>query len=140
LVATGEEDGEVRLWSTANWKPFGKPPKRSHGHILTISFSPDSRTLATSGDDGAVRLSDVATQKPIGTALPGLDQHWVSGAFTPDGAQLFTYYDTGLAYRWQVTEHAWKRQACSIAGRELTPAEWHDGLPDRPYQQVCNHN
>jgi WD40 repeat protein len=109
IVATGEEDGEVRLWSTANWKPFGKPPERSHGHILTISFSPDSRTLATSSDDGALRLWDVATQKPIGTALPGLDQHWVSAAFTPDGKQLFTYYDTGLAYRWHVTENAWKR-------------------------------
>jgi WD40 repeat protein/DNA-binding SARP family transcriptional activator len=140
LVATGEEDGEVRLWSTVNWKPFGKPLERAHGRILTISFSPDSRTLATSSDDGAVRLSDVATRKPIGTALPGLDQHWVSTAFTPDGKQLVTYYDTGQAYRWQVTENAWKRQACSVAGRELTPAEWHDVLPDRPYERVCGHD
>jgi WD40 repeat protein len=140
FVATGEEDGEVRLWSTANWKPFGKPLERANGHILTISFSPDGLTLATSSDDGGVRLWDLATQKPIGTALPGLDEHWVSAAFTPDGKQLFTYYDTGLAYRWQVTENAWKRQACSIAGRELTPAEWQDVLPHRPYEPVCSHN
>jgi WD40 repeat protein/DNA-binding SARP family transcriptional activator len=140
FVATGEEDGGVRRWSTANWTPFGRPPERAHGRILTISFSPDGRTLATSSDDGGVRLWDVATQKPIGTALPGFDQHWVSAAFTPDGRRLFTYYDTGQAYRWQVTESAWKRQACSVAGRELTPAEWRDVLPDRQYERVCSHN
>ena len=130
----------MRLWSTVNWKPFGKPPERSHGHILTISFSPDSRTLVTSSDDGGVRLWDVATQKPIGTALPGLDQHWVSAAFSPNGKQLLTYYDTCQAYRWQATESAWKEQACYIAGRELTLAEWQDVLPNRPYEQVCSHN
>jgi WD40 repeat protein/DNA-binding SARP family transcriptional activator len=140
LVATGEFNGAVRLWSTTNWKPFGKPLERAHGRILTISFSPDSRTLATSSDDGGVRLWDVATQKPIGTALPGLDQHWVSAAFSPNGKQLLTYYDTGQAYRWQATESAWKEQACYIAGRELTLAEWQDVLPNRPYEQVCSHN
>jgi WD40 repeat protein/DNA-binding SARP family transcriptional activator len=139
LVASGDFNGAVHLWSTSNWQPFGRPFERAHGRILTISFSPDSGTLATSSDDGTARLWDVATQGPIGTALPGPDQHWVSAAFTPSGTQLLTYYDTGEAYRWEITESAWKQRACSVAGRELTLTEWRDILPDRPYEHICSH-
>jgi hypothetical protein len=31
----------------------------------------------------------------------------------------------------------WKCFACRTAGRDLTPTEWHNVLPDRPYQHVC---
>jgi len=27
--------------------------------------------------------------------------------------------------------------ACALAGRSLTPDEWHQYLPDRPFEQVC---
>jgi WD40 repeat protein len=103
-----------------------------------VSFSPDSRTLATASNDGILRLWDVATQKPLGTPLPGKDNHWVSAAFTPDGLRLFTYYDTGNAFRWEVSPDAWKRHACSTAGRNLTRSEWNDALPNHPYQAVCD--
>jgi WD40 repeat protein/class 3 adenylate cyclase len=139
IIATGELNGDARLWSTASWKPIGKPLERAHGQVLTLSFSPDSRTLATSSNDGGVRLYDVATQKPIGTSLPGLDEHWVSTAFSRDGSHIYAYYDTGRVYVWQVTETAWKRQACSIAGRDLTPAEWSDVLPNRAHETVCSY-
>jgi hypothetical protein len=38
---------------------------------------------------------------------------------------------------WDVSPALWSRRACDVAGRELTPAEWRDVLPDRPYRAVC---
>jgi hypothetical protein len=32
---------------------------------------------------------------------------------------------------------AWKRHACHVAGRDLTPREWQDALPGQPYRIVC---
>ena len=84
-----------------------------------------------------MRLWDVATHKPLGTPLPGKDNRWVAAAFSPDRTHLFTYYDTGEAFRWAVTPGAWKRQACTTAGRELTRQEWRDALPKRSYRAVC---
>ena len=34
----------------------------------------------------------------------------------------------------------WERFACQVAGRNLTRAEWHDLLPNRPYETVCPGN
>jgi WD40 repeat protein len=137
LMATGQANGVTQLRDARTAKPVGRPMQPTTGEILTVSFAPDSRTLATSSRDGSVRLWDVATQKPVGTPLPGEDNHRVSAAFTPDGAHLFTYYDNGDAFGWAVTPHAWARQACSTAGRNLTRSEWSDALPDRPFHAIC---
>ena len=32
---------------------------------------------------------------------------------------------------------AWLEEACAVAGRDLTRAEWDRYLPDRPYERTC---
>ena len=41
------------------------------------------------------------------------------------------------AVKWPMDPRKWKRFACQVAGRDLTPAEWSDVLPDREYRRVC---
>ena len=75
-----------------------------------------------------------------GTSEPPADRHAAArpeninavAFFAPDGAHVFAIFRNGRGYRWDVRERAWERKACSIAGRRLTPAEWHQALPAVP--------
>ena len=138
LLAVGQFDGDGQLYSTGSWAPLGR---RLEGHtqrITTVNFSADGRTLATASADGTVRLWDVETQEPIGSPLTVELDTFVSSALTRDGSYLFAV-STGLrGVRLATDPEVWKRQACMIAGREMTRREWRDELPDRPYQAVCS--
>ena len=57
--------------------------------------------------------------------------------FTPDGTGLIAAYDIGRAYRWDIRTASLIRQACRIAGRRLTRAEWQEFLPGRDYEPAC---
>jgi hypothetical protein len=55
--------------------------------------------------------------------------------FEPNGRLLIGYLSN--AFEWPTNLRTWERFACRAAGRSLTPAEWHDVLPNRAYQSVC---
>jgi hypothetical protein len=44
---------------------------------------------------------------------------------------------TGAGIVWDLRPASWLRQACAIAGRTLTRAEWAATLPQRPYAPAC---
>ena len=72
-LASGSDDGTVRLWDVATRQQIGKPFTGSHGDltgpVISVAFSPDGKTLATGSSDGTVRLWDVATRRQIGNPL-----------------------------------------------------------------------
>ena len=57
------------------------------GHVLSVAFSPDGRTLASGGTDCTIRLWDVATGKELRT-LRGHTGLIGSLDFNHDGTQL----------------------------------------------------
>src|SRR5947209_3903591 len=57
-LATGSEDGTVRLWDQVSGKEIRKLIVHSRG-ICAISLSPDGETLALCSFDGAIRLLEV---------------------------------------------------------------------------------
>ena len=57
--------------------------------------------------------------------------------FAPDGSHVYAVFANGRGYRWDVRPSACERQACAVAGRRLTRAEWHETLPERPYAPAC---
>jgi hypothetical protein len=81
-----------------------------------------------------VRLWDIPTQQAIGAPLLGLPNQQVSPSFTPDGTRLLATYGTGRAYLWDIGPESLTHQACHIAGRQLTRAEWREFLPSRDYR------
>jgi WD40 repeat protein len=104
--------------------------------VLSVTFSPNGAQLATASTDGKLRLWDLASDKLIGAPLPGADTGG-RGVFSPDGKSLLAVFDSGTGVIWNVDPAAWKEQACHVAHRNLTAAEWRDFLPQRRYRRVC---
>ena len=72
LVASGGDDGTVRLWDPATGNPVGRPLTGHTGGVNTVVALPGGRTLlASGGDDHTVRLWDPATGNPVGPPLTG---------------------------------------------------------------------
>ena len=69
-LATGSDDGTVRLWDPATGVPLGDPLEGHKGSVSEMAFSPDGHRLASGGDDGTVRLWDPDTGQPLGSTNP----------------------------------------------------------------------
>jgi WD40 repeat protein len=69
LLASGGDDGTVRLWDPATGQPAGPPLEGHTGSVRALAAVPlrDGRTvLASGGDDPTVRLWDLANGRLVG--------------------------------------------------------------------------
>ena len=135
-IATGELNGNVEFWDPATGRRLGRTLGGQNGDVIGVVFNPSGTELLTTSTDGKLRLWDLASGKLVGAPLPGADTGgW--GTFTPDGKQVIAAFWSGTGVAWNVDPAAWKAQACRIAHRNLTHAEWNDFLPGRRYRRVC---
>jgi WD40 repeat protein/DNA-binding SARP family transcriptional activator len=135
-LATADSDGKVRLWDPHTGAARNPAWTAEGGMVLSVSFSPDGSVLATSGDDGTAALWDTSSGKQIGAPLTGPPGPAVA-AFDPTGHTLATAFHDGTVLLSDVDPASWRARACAVAGRRLTPQEWRQFLPDRPYQPSC---
>src|SRR5262249_61086462 len=106
------------------------------GSINSLSFDPSGRRLTTTDGDGSIRLWDIPSGDPIGAPLPGSStEGW--GTFFPNGKQLVAVFGSGTGVVWNVDPRRWSAQACQIANRNLTRADWRAYLPNPPYSKAC---
>jgi WD40 repeat protein len=85
------------------------------GHVWTMAFSPDGRTLASGGLDGTVRLWDVdgGSEKAV---LRGHTDQVGAVAFSPDGSLLASGSHDATAKLWNIG-----------TGEELATLRGHTG-------------
>ena len=89
LIATGSEDGIVRLWNAET----GSQLSALHGHtdeIMCLAFSQDTTLLASGSSDGAVFLWDLSIKEQTTLHRIGDDDHLVSVSFSSDGSRIVT--------------------------------------------------
>ena len=135
LLAVGTEDGEVLFWDARRNVTASSPLHVSTGNVSQISFSPDGTTMVVSSHDGSTTLWDLRSRTQIGGSFPERPNVITSPVFEPNGQLLMEYLAD--AAQWPTDVGSWERFACQVAGRDLTPAEWHSILPSRPYVHVC---
>jgi WD40 repeat protein len=137
LIGAGTEDGKVVLWNARTGERRGPPFRVATGSMDRVSFSPDGRLFSAISSDLTATVWDIASRQRLGNTFP-IRELWIPDAhFAPNG-DLVIDYGSHIA-AWPMDLRAWERFACQVAGRDLTPAEWNDLLPKRPYERVCPH-
>jgi WD40 repeat protein len=142
ILATGNADGSVSLWDSSTQDLLGSLSGGHADQVLTLAFSPDGRTLASGGGDGTIALWDIAHRRQIGESFSGYAEKINGLQFSPDGASLVSGGDAGSYYIWNQIlwtqdPTALQDRLCTVAGRNLTHAEWDTFLPADPYRRTC---
>jgi len=99
LLASGDDDGRVRLWDVRNASLKRTLPALG-ASVYSVAFSPDGRTLAA-GSGKRVLLLSLATGQPQG----GLKEHErsvLAVAFSPDGRNLGSGSEDGTVRLWSL--------------------------------------
>ena len=101
-VATGGDDGNVRLWDAATQQEIGAPMSSDLKPVEAVAFSPDGTKVAAASSDGTVQLWNAATQQEAGTTMAAGSAAVSALAFSPDGKFLAAGGDDGNVRLWDV--------------------------------------
>lgn len=101
MLASGEEDGTIRLWEMTSGRQIGEMKSDMWG-VSCLGFSPDGAKIVTGGMDGTVRLWDVAKGKEM--LKPRNECYWIhSLSFSADGRRLATVAADNAIRIWETT-------------------------------------
>jgi WD40 repeat protein len=128
LLASAGNDDKINIWDANTHQMIGQPLIAHKLPVFSVAFSPDNRLLASGGGDGMVFLWDVATQQILGKFSVGDNTGVFAVAFSPDGARLASGGPGGAVMVWDLAVDSWMKQACQIANRNLSCAEWRTYL------------
>ena len=102
-LATGGDDGNVRLWNVGTQQEIGAPMSSDLKPVEAVAFSPDGATLGAASSDGTVQLWNVATQQEAGTTMTASSAVVRALAFSPGGKFLAVGGEDGNVRLWNVT-------------------------------------
>lgn len=136
LAAAGS-DNLVTLWDVSN---PAQPVQRATltGHTSTVSalaYAPNGEFLVSGSNDGTIILWS-SRGEIIGQPLVGHTGKIGVVTFGADSKTLYSVGSDGRVLRWSLDDADWINQACQIAGRNLTQAEWAQYFDD-PYRVTC---
>jgi WD40 repeat protein len=129
-------DGAIHLWDTGTGRTRTVLPTPAD-ETTTLAFGPGD-TLAVTTPEGALQVWDTGTNR-IRASLPGIDAVISSPAFTPGGHALVTdgRYGTALWDLALPTPDQAVHRVCRALGRDFTPQERVQYLPDQPTIHAC---
>ncbi len=97
-VVTGDAEGNVRLWSTANARG-ARTVKLHEGRVAAVAFGPGDWLVASAGEDGLVRLWDTRTGAQARTFKVGVGPLRTL-AFSGDGQRVYVAGADGSVRVW----------------------------------------
>lgn len=136
---SGPFDGTIKLWDVPKQQPLGDFTGYA-ADMKKVLFSPDGEILASLPEfvdnKHNLFLWDVATRQLIGQPLIVHDGLMTNIAFSPDGRTLVSSA-RGILLLWDISLKSWMNNACRVANRNMTHAEWRRYLPDQRYHKTC---
>jgi WD40 repeat protein len=137
-LAAGTLGGTVETWNAATGRRLAAPLLAASAPITAMAFDSTGQRLATAGyQNGTVKLWFTTTLQQEGPGL-ALDPAATSAvAFAPASGELLAADSDGKVFTWPASLGAWERRACSLAGRNLTRAEWRQYVARPGYTTVC---
>jgi WD40 repeat protein/DNA-binding SARP family transcriptional activator len=138
MLAEGTLGGWVELWNPLTGRRTAPPLQADSVAITAVAFDPTGRRFATAGSgDGTVKLWFTSGLQQEGPRLPADPGATSAAAFEPGGRDLLVVDDHGGAFAWPASLGTWQHEACALAGRNLTRAEWAQFVGGPPYTAVC---
>jgi WD40 repeat protein len=112
------------------------------GVVYSVAFRPHTATLASGSADGKIQLWNVASPselepQPIGQPLTSSTGAVFSVAFSPDGGTLASGGEDGTVRLWNLNVNYAIERICTTTRNDLTPEQWHQYIPQLPYQPPC---
>jgi len=135
-IAVGNDSGDVAFWEADTGRQLPQQLTSRGTGVESLSFDPSGTRLMTISEDGTIRLWALPTDEPIGGPIPG-GTTGGRGTFFPDGKDVVAVFGSGTGVVWNVDPTRWSAQACRIANRNFTRAEWRAYLPGRAYSRTC---
>jgi DNA-binding SARP family transcriptional activator/WD40 repeat protein len=140
LLAGAGEYGRVHVIDTRTGQARQAIPVKEFDSIIQLGWLSDGRTVVAAGGDGKAVLLDVERAllrtAPLPATAEGTAGYTTLLPDRDDELVLLAEDRTGL--RYPMDPSVWLREACAVAGRDLTRAEWQRYLPDRPYAPTCS--
>lgn len=137
-LAIGTPGGTIQFRNPTTGKEIRSPLVAAATAVTSIAFDRTGHRFATAGfGDGTVKLWFTATLRVQGTALNTDQGSTATATFDPDRNRLLAVDDQGNTFAWPTSLAAWERQACAVAGRNLSRQEWSQLIVGQPYTTVC---
>ncbi len=139
-LAAGRDAGGVTVLGTHSWRPVHDTATMHTGHVNDVEWLPNSSTVVSTGRDEMISYYDVERDLVGASPLPasGTTDEGQSFLLPAPSDEVVVFNDDGPGHRYPLDPAQWLALACTIAGRDLTQAEWDRYLPGTPYRRVCD--
>jgi len=105
LLASGNNDGENRVWDAVTCKAHGALLAGQRRFADGFAFTPDGSRLVVAFGNGDMQFFDPKTGEADGDPLTGHSLAVTAMAFSPDGAMLVSGSGDQTLRRWDVKTH-----------------------------------
>lgn len=102
VVASGSQDGRIRLWTVATGEMTGKWKQAHSLAILSVCWSPDELNIASGSEDGTAIIWDTKKGDIVGYPIRTAHPHVYAVRYSCDGGTLLTSgYNNAITF-WDV--------------------------------------